>query len=461
MKNERAKATIVFQKIWEAIQVRNQDGTRKYRYIVNRGSSRSSKTRSIIQAYWLFAMSNESKRLSVWRDTKKDCRDTVGFDMGVVYPSMAHYSTVQFNKTEASYQFPNKSIIEINGTDDENKVMGYNGNVAWLNEPYKISRGTFDQIDQRTEDFILIDWNPKQAHWILDLEKDERTITIVSTFKDNPFCPPEQKIKILSYQPVSMCAIVIQKLLPEVEAKAYNITENKKGFTEKLLKELSRCKENERKNTASKFNWSVYGLGEKAERPNRIFHWKEISDDDYHKINAKRYWGCDWGVVDPWGVLEAKYYDGNFYLHELNYKSENQIKADLSMVEIEQVNAREEGLVVWHFERLGIPKNGIILCDDNRPMKVVALREAGFDYAITAAKGPGSILDGIGLLEKLNVFYTSSSKNLQYEQENYSRIVDRYGIVQEEPEDVNNHLCSDPARYIASFLKAQGIIKIV
>ena len=459
MKNE-IKATIVFEQIWKAIHARNPDGTRKYRYIVNRGSSRSSKTRSIIQAYWLYALSISGQRMSVWRDTKKDARDTVGYDMSVVYPAMIHYPNVTFNKTEASYAFPNKSIIEINGTDDENKVMGYNGDVAWFNEPYKISRGTFDQIDQRTVEFIIIDWNPKMAHWILDLEKDERTIVITSTFKDNPFCPPEQKIKILSYQPVSACRIVKEKILPEVEAKSYNLTDNPKGLPDKFLIELSRCKENERKNTASAFNWSVYGLGEKAEKPNRIFHWTEISDDEYNKINVKRYYGSDWGVVDPWGVIEAKYLDGNLYLRQLNYDSENQLKAKLSMTEIEQVNAKDEGLVMWHFERLGIPKKEIILCDDNRPMKIVALRAAGYDYAVAAGKGPGSILEGISVLEKLRVFFTSSSTNLKYEQENYSRVTDRYGVVQEEAEDFDNHLI-DPTRYIILFLKAQGIIKII
>ncbi len=51
-------------------------------------------------------------------------------------------------------------------------------------------------------------------------------------------------------------------------------------------------------------------------------------------------------------------------------------------------------------------------------------------------------------------------RNLKNEQENYSRLVDRYGVVLEEPEDLNNHLI-DPARYIVAFLRAQGIIKII
>ena len=43
------KATKVFQKTYEAIKATNSDGTRKYKYIIHTGSSRSSKTHSILQ----------------------------------------------------------------------------------------------------------------------------------------------------------------------------------------------------------------------------------------------------------------------------------------------------------------------------------------------------------------------------------------------------------------------------
>lgn len=465
--------TNVFTRTWKAINemAYHPDGSpvldpitgkhlRRYKYIIHKGSSRSSKTRSLIQLYYRLWMDKVGWRLSVWRDTKKDCRDTVGYDMLQVFQTLPGYLPSYYNKTEASFSSPTDSRIEVNGTDDETKVHGYNGHVIWLNEPYKMSRATFDQLDQRTEEIVVIDWNPLLAHWLEDLEKDPRALVIHSTFKDNPFCPHEQRIKILSYQPVKLCDVVISGLLSEQDAKAYNLTENPLKLTERQMKELARCKENERKGSASAFNWSVYGLGIRAERPNRIFHWTEISDDDYNKIDAKRYYAVDWGVVDPWGILEGKYYDGALYLHEKNYVSENQIMESLSTLDREALRNKTEGLVGWWFERLGIPKTSYIPCDDNRPLKVVALREAGWDYAMTAIKGPGSVIDGISLLSKLRIFYTSSSLNLKNEQENYSRLVDRFGSVLEEPEDLNNHLI-DPARYLAQFLWREGIIKVV
>lgn len=456
------KRTKVFYKIRAAIHAKNPDGSRKYKYILLTGSSRSSKTTSAIQNFYSEAWNEDNKRYSVWRDTKKDCRDTVGNDMAKnVFPDMPYYSPniVQFNKTEAIYSFPSGSAIEICGTDDHKKVHGFNGYGLWLNEPYNISKETFDQLDQRTEGFVIIDLNPLENHWSDDLAKDPRCKVIHSTFLDNPYCPDEQKRKILSYQPVKMCQIVIDKLLTEIEAKEYNITENKLQFPKKLLTELERCKENEHKRSANAFNWSVYGLGLKAERPNRIFHWEEISDDEYNKIDATKYYGVDWGTVDPFGVLEAKYYDGALYLHELNYKSENQLKEEMPQEELIRImDDPEGGIVRWLFSKLNVNKKSYILCDTNRPLKTTALIMAGYDYAMSAPKPPGSIIDGIDLINELRVYFTSSSKNIKYEQENYSRKVDRYGIVEQEPEDKYNHLC-DPTRYIALFLQMMEIIK--
>jgi len=97
----------------------------------------------------------------------------------------------------ASDTYINGSTIEFMGGDEENRVHGFQGNIAHLNEPYKFGLEAFDQIDMRTSDFIIIDWNPKNNHWIDEVARRENAIVIHSTFKDNPFIPEEQKKKIL------------------------------------------------------------------------------------------------------------------------------------------------------------------------------------------------------------------------------------------------------------------------
>lgn len=525
------KATIVFQKNWDAIHLRGyvaslisgdmyqvyrqrQDGTftpafestidlsryrvdqflygylflcdvnslaelgaehlyRRYRYIVNTGSSRSSKTGSLVQCCHLYARENKDKRITAWRDTKKDCKDTVLNDAISYLKKWGEYKINQeFNKTESIFTYSTGSTFEIHGTDDEEKVMGLNKAVTWLNEPYKISKDTFDQLDQRTEDFVIIDWNPKKSHWIEDVCKDPRALVIHSTFKDNPFCPAEQRAKILSYQPVKRCRLVVDEVLQEQEAKAYDILNNPNHVTERDLRELNRCRENESKNSADDFKWLVYGLGMKGERPNRIFRWDSFSLEDYLKLDVEEVYATDWGVVDPWAIIAAKYHDGRLIFRQLNYESENIIRAKLTPTELAQIQATESdaerkaganeggGIVRWKFNQLGISKDSTIVCDTNRVLKIAALRRAGYNRAMPATKGAGSIEDGIDLLTNVRCYFTSDSPDLEYEQENYSRKVDRYGVVLDEPEDLNNH-CIDCCRYIGQHLQAKGVITAV
>ena len=90
-------------------------------------------------------------------------------------------------------------------------------------------------------------------------------------------------------------------------------------------------------------------------------------------------------------------------------------------------------------------------------MKIAILRRFGW-VALAANKPKGSIIDGIDLLLNLDVYYTSDSADIEYEQENYSRKVDNHGVVQEDPEDTDNHTL-DAIRYGALYWQAKGLIK--
>jgi len=409
----RIKATTVFEKNHNALN------TGKYKYIINSGSSRSSKTFSILQLFWVLAWSNERIKLAAFRITKKDCKDTILQDMLKYYPTLDNWDKVVYNKSESYFTFPNGSQIFIEGTDDELKVMGYHSDYLWFNEFYKLSKETFDQLDMRCSNTIFMDYNPVGNHWADSVMKRDNAIVIHSTFKDNPFIPIEQKKKILSYEPTE-----------------YNV---KQG-------------------TSNEYNWQVFGLGLKAEKQGRIYNWNEINYYDYLNIEKQTYYGCDWGLVDPFAIVEVKYHDGNLYVHELNYKSENELRKNLTTTELHQINAnQDEGLVSWMFTKLNIPKDKIIVCDSNRPTKIIALRRSGWEYAVSVG-GKTRLIDRIGTMQGLNVYYTSTSKNIEFEQENYSYQKDRFGVTLENPEDGNDHLIN-AIEYIAQKLFEMNIIK--
>jgi hypothetical protein len=475
-------ATKVFLETWNAIQ------TKQYKLICQEGSSRSSKTWSDFQVLFKYSQGNFNKVINVLRDTATDCRDiiepewvkwlsdpcnrTKQFEEGKLtapeYSALLKREDLRqlYNENKTKHIWTSKttgSTIRFTGLDDEDKVMGMTQDVCWVNEPYAFAHEVYKQLSQRTGDFILIDWNPKKKHWIDTEKAKETSIVLKSTFKDNPFCPQKAKDQILSYQPVSLCDAVTKGLISERDAAAYDFIENPLSLSPRMIKELSRCLQNEQERSASKYHWEVFGLGLHSELPNRIYRWTPISPSDYYAIKTSTYYYSDWGSVDPWAVGEVKYYDGALYVRELNYASENELRSKLSATELQQIAGADEGLVTWVFNRLGISQSRPVICDTNRPNKIIALRNAGYDYAVGLTRRETGAtksekVDGIDLLNNLKVYYTSDSENIEFEQETYSRKLDSNGQVTDEPEDGGDHHC-DGIRYVALFLQSQGIIQ--
>jgi phage terminase large subunit len=394
------RATIVFEKIWDAINAKNPDGSRKYKYIINTGSSRSSKTYSILQTHWIIALSKPNCRISIWRETKADCKMTILADLKKAVTTFPNIELVNFNKTESIYTFSNGSTIEFMGGDEENRVHGFQGNVAHLNEPYKFGVDAFNQIDMRCSDYLIIDWNPKNKHWIDELSKRDNAITIHSTFKDNPFIPEEQKKKILSYDP----------------SNPYNVEQG----------------------TADNYMWQVYGLGLKAEKPNKIFKgWNTLIKSDFYKLPYQSYYGLDFGLSAPTALVEM-IFDGdeNYFFHERLYCPLNDIKGSLAD----------------EFERLGIEKHKQIICDSGNELnkeEARKLKNAGYNV-INAKKGSGSISAGIETIQKSKIHYTRESYNIENEYENYSWKIWQ-GIQMDVPEENGDDHILDAMKYVISW----------
>jgi PBSX family phage terminase large subunit len=396
----KINATPVFEKNWNALN------SKKYKYIINSGSSRSSKTFSILQIFWILAWTNQRTKLAVFRNTKKDCKDTILQDMLKYYPTLDNYESVRFNKTESIFTFPNGSTINIEGTDDELKVHGYHSDYLWFNEFYKMPKETFDQLDMRCSVAVFMDYNPVGKLWSDDLVKQDNATLIHSTFKDNPFCPLEQKKKILSYEPTE-----------------YNIQQN----------------------TASDYMWQVYGLGLKAEKPNRIFrNWQQMEDKAFYDLPYQSYYATDFGLSAPTANIEFKF-DGDktFFFHQRIYKPMNQM----------------EGTLSDEFDKLASIKHKENICDSGNELNKAEgtkLRNSGYNV-IFAQKGHGSINAGIETLQKCNVFYTKSSIDLENEYENYSWKMYQ-GIQMDVPEDNQNDHALDCCRMgVSWYVKTRGL----
>lgn len=392
----KIQATPVFQNNWDALN------SGKYKYIINSGSSRSSKTFSILQIFWLLAWTKPRTKLSVFRNTKKDCKDTILQDMLKYYPNLDDWDKIVYNKTESVLTFPNGSTINIEGTDDDLKVHGYHSDYLWFNEFYRMSKDTFDQLDMRCTTAVFMDYNPIGRLWSDDLTKQDNAILIHSTFKDNPFIPLEQKKKILGYEP-----------------NEYN----------------------KQQKTADSYKWSVYGLGLKAEKPNRIYkNWIKISDKEFSQILASSYYGLDFGSANPSALVEVKYKDGNFFSKQRLYLPITQMQSSLADV----------------LKGLGLKETDLIIADSADPNRIAELINAGLNV-LPAIKGQGSVNQGLDFVNSMTNHYTESSTDLEYEVENYEwEIVN--GMNLNRPIKKDDHLI-DADRYCKTFLQFHLDIK--
>ena len=398
------------------------------------GGQGAGKTYSILLLIINYCLKNKNKEvyivsaeLSKMRDTViKDCVNIAkNLNLNIVFTGL-------INGTPRA-DFLTGSFIRFIGLDKEDVGKGLRSDVVFVNEANKTNFNTYRELTSRAKR-IIIDFNPNKKFWFHTeiLIRDDCDF-LKLTFADNEFLSDEEKSEILRYR--------------ERGYKNYN--PNVYNSSGEIINQYWANM------------WRVYGLGEVGQVEGRIYNWKPIPYEDYLKINKDTYYGNDWGKVDPWAIVEVKYHDGKLYVHEKNYKSENEIERNLSETEKHQIKGGDdgeyEGLMSWMFNKLQIPKNKLISCDNNRPNKIRSLRRSGWEYAV-AVGGKTDLINRIGILSGIDIYYTDCSKNIEYEQENYCYDKDSSGTLLEKPIDQDNHTI-DAIAYIVQKMFEIGVIK--
>jgi phage terminase large subunit len=258
--------TPVFTKNFEAFK--NPD----IRFIINQGGSRSSKTYSLIQMLIVYCLTTPNKMVSIVRKTFPTLRGTVMRDFLEVMRDLNLYDERKHHKTEQIYHFDNGSQIEFFAADNEQKLRGRKRDVLWVNESNEINFEEFTQLNMRTTDKLIFDFNPSENFsWLYDLISRPESILIHSTYKENPFLSESQVKEI----------------------------ENLIMYDESYYK--------------------IYALGEKGSGKTTIYthykyyeHLPEIKDTIY---------GLDFGFNHPTALIEMNWLDNTCYVKQLIYKS--------------------------------------------------------------------------------------------------------------------------------------------
>lgn len=397
----------------------------KYRIIIAYGGSRSGKTFAILQILLIILLSKKNKKITVWRNIGVICRSTVMEDFKKILDSSpAIKKQFKENKSKATFTcIRTGSKIVFEGADDIGKVLGSAQDYSYFNEITEMNEAVFRQITQRTADTIFADYNPSKSFFLDKYRAKDNAIFIHSDYRDNYMCPANIVEQLNSYNPWEEGSY---------EVKNMDIYVNGKIMSDKNKPKPN--KKNIREGTVSEYDWLVYGLGLKAEKPEKIYKgWIPITEKEFTNVKRDKYYGLDFGTAKPTALVEIKFDgDKSFFIRERMYKPSGLIGNIPKMIDSSIPN-----------------KEDMIIADSAKRTYIDMLNRSGYNV-VGAFKGNDSVSSGITLVQSFNIYYVPT-KNIENEYTTYSFKVDRYGLATDDPIKKDDHLM-DAIRYGITYL---------
>ena len=258
------ESTSVFERNLEALKSDK-------RFVINEGGSRSSKTVSICQILIMYAITNPGKNLSIVRKSFPSLRKTAMKDFFDELKKIGLYNKAQHNKTENIFTFDNGSIVSFFSADDEQKLRGIKHSIVWLNESNEVDSDKFVQLNLRTEEKIIFDYNPSESDsWLYSLPEED-SILIRSTYKDNPF------------------------------------------LNKNIIKQIESYKETDPE------LYEVFALGNRIQSRQSIYaNWEFVPSKPQKFTNF--IYGIDYGFNHPSALIKIWYYESELYIEEGFYE---------------------------------------------------------------------------------------------------------------------------------------------
>ena len=351
------------------------------------GGSRSGKTHAIIQFFIVYAYQHTEtpNRVAICRAKGTWLYATVWVDFKNILTNLGLVEKRDYRKNETLHQIIiQTTTFEFVGLDDVQKLHGLTTNIIWINEAMEARKDDFDQLEQRTSGFAILDYNPSaEQHWIYDNVCPRPDCYFDhSTMLQNPFVPENSRRKILSYEPTE---------------------------------------ENYAQGTADERKWKIYGLGLRAKIEGLVFDHYDIVPCIPEGVDKRAYF-VDFGyVADPTAIGEMGYEGNTLYSAEKCYKTEMTTKMII-----------EELTALQRIRKLPI------ISESADPRLVDEIKQAGLPI-FPVHKYAGSIEAGIDKMRSMRIVITADSPNFKHEFDNYTYMQDKYGNWLNIPEDADNH----------------------
>lgn len=324
------------------------------------GGSRSGKTFDIIRFLYVWANAVSKRGVSgkflVTRETMVDLKMSAYLDFIDFLKYINVYDLSKHNRSDHVYKIGNIDFFFV-GADNPEKFKGPQWLGCWVNEaiPY-FSKDAFDQIDQRTTGFKIIDYNPKVLnHWVYKIQNRPDTKFIHSTITKNPFAPEAAAKRIFGYEPTP---------------------------------------ENVKYGTADQTKWEIYGLGKRGGYSGLVYpNWTKITKEP-ESMQTLGY-GLDFGFAnDPTAAVE---------ISRIPSVSTRKRPALFLKTLFRDTGMFNEDIYNSFTQYHGFKRNLEIVCD-HEVKSWVQLGNMGL-YTSPAKKYAGSVVDQTAHLKGFDVYY--------------------------------------------------------
>src|SRR3990167_4747845 len=238
------------------------------------GGTSASKTVSIL--LYLIALSQSDKQpklTSVVAESFPHLRRGCLRDFEMIMKEHRYFKEKLFDKTNSIYTFETGSKMEFFSVDQPEKVRGARRDRLFINEANNVHFTAFEELEVRTKEFIILDWNPTNSFWYYEEVKGKRS---------------------------------------DVEELTLTYVDNE-ALSQEIIDSIEQRKE-------CKSWWQVYGLGQLGEIEGRIYTNWNIIDTIPHEARLERY-GLDFGYTnDPTAICAIYYFNGGYILDEVLFQ---------------------------------------------------------------------------------------------------------------------------------------------
>jgi phage terminase large subunit len=264
--------------------------TKKIRAI--QGGTSASKTISVLLYLIAKAQTDKTPTLtSIVSESIPHLKRGALRDFKKIMQEHRYWKDSAWSATDSIYTFETGSQIEFFSTDNGDKLRGGRRDRCFMNEANNCTLDAFDQLEVRTKEFVILDWNPTVEFWFYTdvLPHRDDVEHIILTYKDNEALSPE--------------------IISSIESRRNRVQW-----------------------------WRVYGEGQLGEVEGRIYTgWNEIEKIP-HEARLERF-GLDFGYsTDPTAIVAIYRYNNGLILDEVAYLKglSNKRIADLILAQPQQ-----------------------------------------------------------------------------------------------------------------------------